>query len=81
METAEYEELERKNFKVWNVLLITTIGIAFCGVEIWLIAGQVTLPIAEIIEDAPTLYICLVSNYICCSHWTNNIQTLDFPKA
>lgn len=53
-ETAEYEELERNNFKVWKVLLITTIGIAFCGVEIWLIAGLVTLPIAEVIEDAPT---------------------------
>ena len=54
VETAEYEELERNNFQVWKVCAITIIGIALCGVEIWLLAGLVTLPIAEVIEDAPT---------------------------
>lgn len=54
VETADYEKMERNSFKVWKVIPITGIGIVLCCIEFWLIAGLVTLPIAEVIEDAPT---------------------------
>ena len=52
-EKADQEDLE-KNFQVWKVWAITFLGILVCGFEVWFLAGLLTLPIVEVIDDAPT---------------------------
>lgn len=54
LESIDYEDSERGDFQVWKVCVITLVGILVCGFEAWFIAGLVTLPIVEVIDDAPT---------------------------
>jgi len=54
LESIDHEDSERGDFQVWKVCVITLVGILVCGFEAWFIAGLVTLPIVEVIDDAPT---------------------------
>lgn len=59
-EIAREEENERGKFNMCKVVIMIIAGAFVCGFEVWFIAGLVTLPIVEVIDDAPTYIFALL---------------------